>query len=361
MEAELRAQLSEQGYIHEVLAEFGVEDAGVFNKDKVDDSMRYEYYAYNALDYYQKQRCEDCGSYPIMYNYAKGKRAHTNPFRTMGVDWDKYGASSSIVILEYNLIRQKFQVIKRVEVPRAEYSYDAAVNLIVELNDQYNPAWIYCDAGAGEYQIERLHIIGEERPTTGLRNKVKRMNFKQVLDVTDPVTFETTKQPLKPFMVTQLQIAFEREMMMLSPFDETLHKQLIDYRVEKIGANGQPVFTSENEHFVDALGLSYLAMVLEFKELTNMIKEPETSTKVEFSRRTIGSAGLSKIFDDVENTAINYGNSIVPNYDPSERRGDRPSQFKVGLGYKKNMYAGSWGSRSSGTRRSGGGFGRSSW
>ena len=69
------------------------------------------------------------------------------------------------------------------EVPRAEYSYDAAVNLIVELNDQYNPAWIYCDSGSGEYQIERLHIIGEERPATGLRNKVKRMNFKQSLDI----------------------------------------------------------------------------------------------------------------------------------------------------------------------------------
>lgn len=64
--------------------------------------------------------------------------------------WDKYAASSSILILEYDLIRQKFKVIKRVEVPRSEYSYDTAVNMIVELNEQYNPAWIYCDSGAGE-------------------------------------------------------------------------------------------------------------------------------------------------------------------------------------------------------------------
>ena len=46
--------------------------------------------------------------------------------------------------------KQKFQVIKRIEVPKAEYSYDAAVNLIIELNDQYNPSWIYCDRGSGE-------------------------------------------------------------------------------------------------------------------------------------------------------------------------------------------------------------------
>ena len=63
---------------------------------------------------------------------------------------DKYGAASSILILEYDHFRDKFKVIKRIEVPRGDYSYDNAVNLIVELNDQYNPAFIYCDAGAGE-------------------------------------------------------------------------------------------------------------------------------------------------------------------------------------------------------------------
>lgn len=59
-------------------------------------------------------------------------------------------------------------------MPRSEYSYDAAVNLIIELNEIYNPSYIYCDAGSGEYQIERLHIYGDEHPQTGLKNKVKR-------------------------------------------------------------------------------------------------------------------------------------------------------------------------------------------
>lgn len=212
-----------------------------------------------------------------------------------------------------------------------------------------------------EYQIERLHIIGDERPSTGLKNKVKRINFKQVLDVVDPITFEKTKQPLKPFMVTQLQIAFEREKMILSPFDETLYKQLIDYSVERIGSNGQPIFTSENEHFVDALGLAYLAMVLEFKELTDMMKEPETTTKVQFTKKTLGSAGLNRILADVENTALNNDRKIsIPNYDPTERRGDRQTHVKVGLNYRSSSNSGSWGSRSSGTR-SGGGFGRNAW
>ena len=91
MEAELRAQLSEQGYIHEVLAEFGTEDAGVFNKDKVDEAMTYELYAYNELDFYQKQRCIDNGFRPKMYLYEKGQRAHMAPIRTMGIDSRLFG------------------------------------------------------------------------------------------------------------------------------------------------------------------------------------------------------------------------------------------------------------------------------
>lgn len=151
MEAEFRAQLSEQGYVREILAEFGTQDTGVFNKDKVDQACNEEFYAYDELTVIQKARVERLGIKPNMYIYKD--RAPVNPFRTMGVDWDKYSASSSIVILDYDLIRQKFKIIKRVEVPRAEYSYDKAVQTVVELNEQYNPSWIYCDRGAGEKDL----------------------------------------------------------------------------------------------------------------------------------------------------------------------------------------------------------------
>ena len=62
----------------------------------------------------------------------------------------KYGTSSSIIILDYDVNYQKFRVIKRVELPRSEYSYDTAVNTIIELNKIYMPAFIYVDAGAGK-------------------------------------------------------------------------------------------------------------------------------------------------------------------------------------------------------------------
>lgn len=70
----------------------------------------------------------------------------------------KYGASSSILILDYDEDFGKFRVLKRVEVPKSEYSYDNAVNLIVELNEVYNPSWIYVDRGSGEFSPTKSDI-----------------------------------------------------------------------------------------------------------------------------------------------------------------------------------------------------------
>lgn len=165
----------------------------------------------------------------------------------------------------------------------------------------------------------------------------------------DPITKEMDKKPLKPFMVNQLQIAFERDRMVLSPYDNVLAKQLIDYEVEKIGANGNPVFTSENEHFVDALGLAYLAMVLEFKDLTGTIEDIKVSSEFHISTKKVGQAG---IFSQTESRA-NVDSRVLDFYqntDFSELPGDRQRWVKVDMDYRsprttmKNNRS-CWGSR----------------
>lgn len=267
----------------------------------------------------------------------------------------KYGASSSIVILDYDIIKQKFKVINRIEVPRSEYSYDNAVNLIIECNNRYNPSWIYCDRGSGEYQIERLHIYGDEHKETNLKNKVKGWQFKNTLDIIDPVTFEVTKEPMKPFMVNQMQILVEREKLILSPFDEVLYKQLIDYEVIRQSASGQPVFTDINEHFVDALGLAYLAFVLEFPDITRTVQLSEIRNEINMTGVQLGGKRLDQMFSSIQtnfNTSTNY-----PEYDPTDAPSDRQTMFRTSL-YSTSRSHGNWGSRSESTRHTGG---RSLW
>lgn len=108
----------------------------------------------------------------------------------------------------------------------------------------------------------------------------------------DPITKEMDKKPLKPFMVNQLQIAFERERLILSPYDDVLAKQLVDYEVVQMSKAGIPQYTSENEHFVDALGLAYLAMVLEFKDLTGVVEEIQTTSDFSISHKQMGGPGM---------------------------------------------------------------------
>lgn len=174
----------------------------------------------------------------------------------------------------------------------------------------------------------------------------------------DPITKEVEKKPLKPFMVNQLQIAFERDMMILSPYDTTLAKQLVDYEVVKMTDSGVPKYTSENEHFVDALGLSYLAMVLEFKNLTGMIQEPEVTSEFVISHKQIGGIA-AKIESETRASADNRLVDFYQNTDFEDLPGDRQRWVKVDENYRSPRYGGqyssNWGSR---TPIGGRGFGR---
>ena len=367
MEAEFRASLTASGYVHEVEAEFGVQDTGVFNKDDLDRARTFYNYAYNPLDYYQENDIRrGARQQPEMLLYDEYNPAPFNRFVTVGVDFDKYQASSSIVVLSYNMKFRQFMVLKRYELPRAEYSYDTAVNAIIEVNKVYNPAWIYCDRGSGEYAIERLHIYGDEHPETGLKNKVRGWSFSNKIDIYDPITGEKEAKPMKPFMVNQLQIAFERNNMILSPWDDIIYKQLIDYEVEKITASGIPTFSSINEHYIDALGLAYLAMVLEFKKLTGVIEDFETATKTEIMSNThlINPAAFQT--QNLRDNTPAEVKEFYKNTDFSERRGERQSWVKLdshqGAMKPSNKYGSpnstTWGSRSPGK---GGGFSRGGW
>lgn len=83
MEEQFRAQLTPSQYEHEVLAEFGTEEAGVFPKDKVDAATMIEWYAYNDLTESQKMMARD--KEPLMLNYSSENPAPYNPFTCIGV------------------------------------------------------------------------------------------------------------------------------------------------------------------------------------------------------------------------------------------------------------------------------------
>ena len=174
----------------------------------------------------------------------------------------------------------------------------------------------------------------------------------------DPIEKTIVKEPMKPFMVNQLALAFERDRMILSPFDEVLHKQLIDYVVDHVSQTGQPVFSNKDEHFVDALGLAYLAFVLKFPDITKGIKRIENSSKIEHSHAQIGTARATAALREISMSTANPWKDLKQvGKSPGERKGDYQKWVKVPM---KANYGGR--NRSSWGNRSGSDFsGRSSW
>jgi len=243
-EKEFRSIFSDIGYEHEVLAEFGEEMVGVFNKEDVE----------KALEDYEYNPSPDYGT-----------------TRTIGVDWDKYGASTQIIILEFDNKSSNYKIINRIEIPRSQRTLTNAVETLVRLDNIYQPTHIYVDRGYGEMQVEFL--------TEHLGNKVRGIQMSEKIDVVDPITKIPDKKHVKPFMVNNAQIAIERGRLKISAYDTMVKEQLMNYRVIRETVLGQPVFTSENEHALDALMFALLAFTIEHPNIANVIKKTEYARK----------------------------------------------------------------------------------
>ncbi len=128
VEEMLRGELTEQAWIFEVIADFGQETAGVFNKDFIDRAKKkYKY-------------------------YSTTEKPDNNNLRVIGVDWDKMGdTGTTICVLEWNSDKQRFRIVYREEVTKGEYTYDNAVKRIITLNDIFDPEFIYADSGSGNF------------------------------------------------------------------------------------------------------------------------------------------------------------------------------------------------------------------
>lgn len=250
---ELREELTEMKFEQEVMANFGESEAGVYQKRHIDMAiakgaeMKVQY----ASDLYGN----------AMNNFEK-----MGP-RILGIDWDSHGAPTNMVGVQYVQKLGLFVPFLRVEVPQSDFTYDNAVKKVIALNHQFNFDWIYCDAGAGEAQIQFLRRYGMENPDTGLHHKVVRLNFSEKISTRDPFTMQEITQHIKPFMVNNLVRNFERGQVALEPNDRHFTKQLEDYHILRWGLDGRPVYTSENDHIHDGFLLAMHGFVVKYSDM----------------------------------------------------------------------------------------------
>lgn len=262
---DLKEELTEIRYIQEVMAEFGEEAAGVYQKRHIDKAV-------------------ELGETLGIINHEENPPTKRGP-RILGVDWDKYGSSTNMASVEYIKDLNVYAQFNRVEIPRTEFTYDVAVKKIIELNERFDYDYIYVDAGHGESQIEQLRLYGQKNPKSGLHKKIVRVNFSEKVTVIDPVTKIKDKKDIKPFMVNNAVLLFERNQFAFNPKDKTTIKQFEDYYVERFGTNGRPIYTEENEHIHDCIILAIHGFVMRFND-TFKLKHASFIGKIEAFAKT---------------------------------------------------------------------------
>lgn len=298
---DMRDEYSEMTFAQEVMAEFGEENVGVYQKKFIewarDEGLR------SGHKYITTWNADD------KINYLRKTQGHN--VRCLGIDWDKYGAATHMVCVEYDRYYEDenghigpiFKVLFHEEIPRGEFTYDHALNKIIALNEEYKFDWIAIDKGYGEVQLELLRKYGMQHPKSGLAQKVEAYQFSQNIEIIDPITRKKNNTMMKPYMVNNSVNLFEKHKVVLDPDDKYLIQQLEEYRVISISSMGKPIYSSENEHALDAMNLALLIFAQHNDFLLRKIYSSKIGTvKNPLDARTgdIDSRGINDEDDELE-------------------------------------------------------------
>jgi replicative DNA helicase len=253
-EEEFVEQYNPSAYRHEIEADWGEDSEGVYPRKFVDRA-----FISPGWDYLPEIRSR-------------------NAYYTIGVDWDKYGAGTNIVVVEVcdenyedPRFRDKVRVCHREEIPKSEFTLTKAVDRIIQLNDMIQPMHIYIDRGYGDTQYELLKKHGAQYPNSAMKERLKAISFGESIDIRDPITKMLVKKEIKPFMVNNLRDYLEKERILFPESDEELYMQLISYVVVRTTSIGRPVFEASGsamDHAHDALMLALLAITQNYGEFS---------------------------------------------------------------------------------------------
>lgn len=251
LEQTFREGLSSLSYKHEVEAEFGEQEEGVFQNVYIQAAK--ERYEYNQMSYDQR------------WTY------------TIGVDWNDVKVGTTIAVLGYNPTNNLFTLVDRHIVSREGWTQLYACQKIADLNAVWKPVAIYVDKGFGGTQFEVLKKYGYDAaldPTKGinhpdarLRDIIKQYDFSSKIEIHDLITKEPILKAAKPFLVENMVRRFETQNFKFPEKDDQFEKELLGYVIDRITQSGSPVYKASNpttgDHTLDAVMLAQVAFTME--------------------------------------------------------------------------------------------------
>jgi hypothetical protein len=278
LEEYYRKELTEDGYKHEILADFAEQEQGVYKAKYVEQAMDDSY----------------------TYGDVGPKAGWIYMF---GVDWNDYKNGTTIMVVGYDPTNGKLYVVDKHIISSSEFAQLKACHRIAELNRIWNPDYIYVDKGYGSTQLEILHKFGYDAMADSNRGPnsadgrlariVQGYDFGSKVETSDLLTKQPMNKPAKPYLVENSVRRFETYSIKFPAEDEHLKDSLMGYIVKSVSQAGAPTYMQQNEkegdHLLDALNLALVAFTLEKTEFGS----PKFSIQIGFTGR-LGEAGLSK-------------------------------------------------------------------
>ena len=213
--------------------------------------------------------------------------------RILGVDWNAH-TGTHITIVEY--VNGKYILIHKTVVPKSEFTQHRGVEKIIELNKEWDPDYIYIDAGFGDVQIEMLKMTGLAQPSTGIYDKLRPIQMGRHVAINEPGTGVEIRKATKQFMV-EIAVHHVEENYCVFPVSEDtdaimesgqtdnpnvgLVQQMRNFLVVRVSSTGQPVYSQGYEHTLTAWMLCILGFQMEWGGLL----EQNSSSRISFGGR----------------------------------------------------------------------------
>ena len=239
--------LSAIAYAQEILAIYGLDEAGVFPIRFID--MAYDYYIKDS------------------YNEDFVLNNRDRFVLIIGVDWNHDNNGTRIVVLGHDRVYSKFFIVEKQRISKIKMTQTLAVETIVDLNRKYNCDHIICDEGFGIAQVSMLRLKGEEQygkvppnhPDIKLVDTVA-VSFGSTLEITDPVKHQTIKKNTKQYIVENAQKVLENNQLALDDLkDDEVILQMKNYHIARTGLRGniyKPKDKKIGDHDLDAFMLA---------------------------------------------------------------------------------------------------------
>lgn len=264
LEATLREGLTSLGWIHEVEADFGEMEQGVFQHMYI--KAAHKGYVY--------------GDFTPDANWEY----------TLGVDWNDTANGTTIAVIGYDKIHSRYYIVDTSIIRREGWTQLKACEEIVRLNRFWKPMAIYLDKGHGGTQWELLRRFGymairdktrgPQHPDAKLI-KVVPFDFGSNIETRDPFTGQKIQKPAKGFLVENAVRFFENGVISYPGSDDALTRQFQGYKIDHVSDSGRVVFKAgeAGDHLLDAVMLALVAYALE----KSAIGKPKFHANIEFT------------------------------------------------------------------------------